>query len=93
MVIGLLTMDIYIPMASSLKEKRSVVKSIVEQCKNKFNVSIAEVDKNDLWKNSTIGVVTISNERVYVNRLLLKVLNYVENFYEVDLINHSIEII
>ena len=50
MVVGILSLELYIPGASSLKEKRYVLKSIKTKVSNKFKVSIAEVDHNDKWQ-------------------------------------------
>jgi uncharacterized protein YlxP (DUF503 family) len=55
MVVGLCLVDIHIPENSSLKGKRQVMKRILERVKNRFNVSIAEVDDNDLWQRGKIA--------------------------------------
>ena len=62
MIVGLLTLDLHIPEANSLKSKRRVIKSLIEKIKNKFNVSISEVDAQNLWQRSVIGIAYVSNE-------------------------------
>ena len=65
MIVGLLTLDLHIPAANSLKSKRMVIKSLIEKIKNKFNVSVAEVDAQNLWQRSVIGIAYVSNETTH----------------------------
>jgi len=62
MVVGVCRVILNINEAFSLKEKRQVVKSIVERVKSRFNASVAEVGFNDKWKNAIIGISCVSNE-------------------------------
>lgn len=78
MHIGTLTVTIYLGEGSSLKDKRQVVKSLVETTRQKFNVSVAEVDDLDLWRKATIGVAVVSNDSQHCNRVLDKVLDFWE---------------
>jgi len=80
-VIGTLEVYLYIPEAHSLKEKRAVVKKIVERLKNRFNVSVAEVGEQDRWQSSVIGVVTIANSRSVVDARLERVVKFIEGIY------------
>lgn len=94
MIVGLCTLELYIPTAHSLKDKRRVVKSLIERVKNKFNVSIAEVDRQDNWQHAVIGMATVSNESVHVQQTLNTVTKFIENNEEMaEVINVSIEII
>jgi len=78
-VVGLCTLDLVIPEANSLKDKRSVVKSMLEGMRSKFNVSAAEVDNNDIWRRATVGVACVSNSRQFADQVLQKVVDWVEN--------------
>ncbi len=78
MHIGTLTVTLYLAEGSSLKEKRMVIKSLVETTRRKFNVSIAEVDDLDLWRKATLGVACVANEAAHVHRVLDKVLDTLE---------------
>ncbi len=78
MHIGTLTVVLYLAEGSSLKEKRQVIKSLIETTRRKFNVSIAEVDDNDLWQRATLGVACIANDAAHVHRVLDKVLDHLE---------------
>ncbi|MGM0410145.1 MAG: DUF503 domain-containing protein [Bacillota bacterium] len=92
MLIGLINFDLYLPMVSSLKEKRSIIKSLTEKSRNKFNLAVAETDNNDLWKNSNISAVTVSNERKHIDQLFSKYINFVDDITEVELRDYKIEI-
>ena len=94
MIVGLCTLELYIPTAHSLKDKRRIVKSLIERVKNKFNVSIAEVDRQDNWQHAVIGMATVSNESVHVQQTLNTVTRFIENNEDLsEVINVSIEII
>lgn len=93
MMIGCCTVEIRIPMSNSLKDKRGVIKSMTERLRNQFNIAVAEIDKNDNLKLATIGLVTISNDSRYIDQLLSKVVKFIEDFREVQLVDYSIEFI
>ena len=63
MVIGLVTASISIPEAQSLKDKRSVLRSLKDRILNKMNVSVAEVGKQDAWQYSEMAFVTVAAEQ------------------------------
>lgn len=77
----------------SLKAKRSILKRMMNQLQSKFNVSIAEVDKNDLWQNAVIGATIVGNEQGYVNSCLDQILKFVEHMDLGELVDHRIEMI
>ena len=78
MVIGLCTIDLQIAGANSLKDKRSVLKSVMRRVRNEFNVSIAEVEQQDVWRSAVIAVVTVSSDRAYAHGLLEKAVAWIE---------------
>src|SRR5215470_4533322 len=79
MVVGVLEVTIAIDNAESLKEKRSVVKRLVERTRNRFNVSAAEVGLNDEHRRAIIGITTVANDGPFVNSVLDKVLDFLED--------------
>lgn len=93
MIIGVLTIEILIGESTSLKGKRRVLKSLIDRLKSKFNISVAEVDKQDSWQLSTIGVAAVSNESAHMHRMLSAVVNFIEAHGEVDLLNYNTEIL
>jgi|SRR5579864_6171622 uncharacterized protein YlxP (DUF503 family) len=70
MPIAYLTLELRIESAHSLKDKRQVVRSIKDRLRNSFNISVAEIDVTDLWQRATLGVVSISDSRDYLEGLV-----------------------
>jgi uncharacterized protein YlxP (DUF503 family) len=93
MIVGLLTLDLHIPESNSLKSKRLVIKSLIDRIKNKFNVSIAEVDANNLWQRSVIGIAYVANETVIINKVFEKIKNVVISTHPVELIDSTMELL
>lgn len=92
MVVGLASIDIHIPESGSLKNKRHFLKGIKDRVKNKFNVSIAEVDHNDLWQRATLGVSVVANQKQFANRVLSQVVDFVGRENGVLILDYSIEL-
>ena len=91
MPIGVLTLELYIPHAHSLKEKRMVVRSLKERLRARFNVAVAELDHQDLWQRSVIGVVSISSDQKGIERLLEAVQRESENLVGEDLVGMQLD--
>lgn len=72
MPIAFLTLDLRIEAAQSLKDKRQVVRSVKDRLRASFNVSVAELDATNIWNSATIGVVSISDSRDYLDGLMKK---------------------
>jgi len=75
MPIAYLTLEIRIEAAHSLKDKRQVVRSMKDRLRNSFNISIAEIEVTDLWQRATLGIVSISGSRDYLEGLMRNVEN------------------
>jgi len=73
MPIAYLTIELRIEGAHSLKDKRQVLRSLKDRLRNSFNISIAEIDVTDLWQRATLGVVSISPSRDYLEGLMRNV--------------------
>ncbi len=94
MVIGSCTIELHLPAVHSLKEKRSVLKSMMSRIRHEFNVSIAEIDHQDAWHTALIGVVTVSNDTAYAHGLLSRVVDWIErNRLDAVLADYQIEMI
>jgi len=76
-VVGLLTVELHVPGARSLKEKRMVVRRIKDRLK-KFNVAVSEVDHQDLWQRAGLAVVTVSSDQQHADRELAAVAGEIE---------------
>ncbi len=94
MNIGICKISLRVPENSSLKGKRQIVKPMTARIRNKFNVSVAEVDNHELWQLVTIGICCVSNDRRHTNRVLSKVVDFVANGrFEVEMLDYEIEIL
>jgi uncharacterized protein YlxP (DUF503 family) len=71
--IGVLTLELRLENSHSLKDKRHVVKSLRDRLRNKFNVSVAEIDCQDLWQRAVVAAVTVSSDKVQAERILQSV--------------------
>ncbi|MFW5788111.1 MAG: DUF503 domain-containing protein, partial [Halanaerobiales bacterium] len=78
-------------MAVSLKDKRRLLNSLQDKLNNKFNIAIAEIEDNDFWKKSVLGLVSISNKNVQLEKLLNKIINFVDQFEGVILVDYSVD--
>jgi len=79
LIVGILTVELFLGEAGSLKEKRKVLKSIIDRIKSRFNVSIAEVGGQDTWQRSTLGISFVSNEHAHVHRVFSAVVSFIES--------------
>jgi uncharacterized protein YlxP (DUF503 family) len=77
MVVALLTVELYVPASQSLKDKRMVLRRVKDRLK-KFNVSVSEVDHQDLWQRASLAVVAVSTEQSHVDRELAAVADEIE---------------
>jgi uncharacterized protein YlxP (DUF503 family) len=93
MVVGIGSITFRLHECRSLKSKRKIVKSIVAQVRNKFNVSIAEVGFNDVYQRSEIGFALVGNNRQVLNSKMDKLLNMVEALGLAEIIDTDLEII
>ena len=91
---GVLRIELRLPENSSLKGKRQLLKPIIAQLKNRFDVSVAEVADNDLWQRAVLGVALVSNDGRYADEVLAKALSFVSGGkFNVEVLNSEIEII
>ena len=94
MNVGVCRIRLRLPGNASLKDKRRVLKSIKTQVRNKFDVSVAEIDDQDLWQAAGLGICCLSNDSRYSNEVLSKAVNFISNGrFEVEILDYQIEII
>jgi len=79
LVVGTCTISLHIPESGSLKSKRWVLRRIKDRVRNKFNVSIAEIDDFDLWQRSTLGVAVVSKDGRFASQVISKVIDLIES--------------
>ena len=92
MHVSVCQIELRLPENHSLKGKRQVIKSIITRLQNKFNISVAEVDNQDLWQLSTLGVACVSNHRRHAGETLANVVKFiVQNYPDVELLSSETE--
>ena len=92
MPIGLLTLEIYIPEAHSLKDKRQVLRSLKDRLRGKFNVAVAELEGQDSWQRSVVGVVSLANNAGFLEQAMRTVLEESERHLGRDLIGQHLRL-
>ena len=90
MVVGILRLTLYVPGASSLKDKRQVLRKVVDRLRSRFNVSVAEVADNDIWQRAVVGIAAVANDHSFVNEVLDKCARDAGNIAEI--LNREMEI-
>lgn len=93
MIVGTAVVELQLPENGSLKGKRQVLRSIKDRIRVRFNVSIAEVDRQDAWQRATLGVAVVSNDARLVDETLNKVINCIEGARDAVLLDYSIDVV
>ncbi len=93
MIVGVLRLTLLIPESGSLKGKRRVLRSLKDRLRSQFNVSVAETGSHDLWQRAEIGVALASGDREYAARVLQKILNRIDSWRLVEVIDVEMEIL
>ncbi len=91
MIIGVLTIELQVPAAQSLKDKRQVLRSLTARLRRAYNISVAQVGQLDSWQLATLGVSAVSGDLAYVQGLLQHVVDYVESQPGLVLLDYSTE--
>ena len=86
MVIGALHVEVHVPEARSLKDRRSALKSLKDQLRGRFNVAVAELNSSEKWQRATVGISTLGEDRTYVDGLLREVAEWIRMTHLVELI-------
>ena len=94
MPLGLLTLHIHFPGCTSLKEKRSRLKPLLARLHREFNISVAELDLQDVWQDALIGCALVSNDPAHTRRALQQVVHWIETDWpDVEVVEEQIELI
>jgi len=92
--VGLLTLHLELPGCASLKEKRSRLKPLLARLHREFNISVAELDRQDAWRETVIACALVSNDARHTQRSLQVVVDWVENNWpDASLIDNCLEIL
>lgn len=90
-VVGVCVLEFYLRGASSLKEKRRVLKSIITQIQSRYRISVAEVDHQGSWKRATLAVAMVSSNKNHVYRTFSTVTRDVSNQEGAELLDYTVE--
>lgn len=93
MVVGLCTVELFMAGSQSLKDKRQVLHSLKDRLRGKFNLSIAEVDGQDLWQRAVLGMACVANDGGYVNQVLEQALNVIKGMPAVEVVRTQLELL
>jgi hypothetical protein len=93
MVVGLCTVELFISGSQSLKDKRQVIHGLKDRLRDKFNLSVAEVDGQDLWQRAILGMACVSNEGNHANQVLAQALNLIKSVSAVEVVRTQFEIL
>ena len=93
MVVGVYTVELFIADSQSLKDKRQVLHSLKDRLREKFNLSVAEVDGQDLWQKATLGMACVANESRHVQQVLEQALNVIKGMPAVEVVRTQLELL
>lgn len=93
MIIGACRLRLYLPGVASLKEKRSVLKPLLNQLRRQFEVAAAEIDHQDVWQSSDVAIVAVATEAGHIYAVLENAVHWVEdNYYQVEVLDWELEL-
>jgi len=93
MFVGIARITLEVPAAGSLKAKRQVLRRVTDRVKAKFNVSVAEVEDNDVWNRAVVALAVVGNDKRHVNEMLDKILQFVDDMYIAPISSREFEIL
>lgn len=93
MIIGACRIKLHIFESYSLKDKRKVIKSLLERLQSRYNISIAEIEDLDSWQTALIGFSCVSNETKHVQSVITNVIRFIDNDGRVEITDQDIEIL
>jgi uncharacterized protein YlxP (DUF503 family) len=91
MIVGLLSLELQLPGCDTLKEKRHRIKGVIEKVRGKFNVSVAEVDFQDMHQSAMIGVAMVNSEKVLIEQVFARVDEIFESGDGLIVVNNSVD--
>ena len=78
MHVGVLSLELFMASPNSLKAKRSILKSLIDRIRSKFNVSVAEVGDLDKWQKSVCGISIVGNDKIFLDTVLQKIVSFIK---------------
>lgn len=93
MIVGIAQIELTLPAAHSLKDKRQIVRSILKRTQARANVSIAEVDHHDLWQRTSIGVSCVSRSSFQARKLLREIARDIRSMPDVNFLEEHVGVV
>ena len=94
MHVGFCRLTLHIAGSNSLKDKRQVVRSLVERMRRQYNAAVAEVEEQDSWRTAVLGIAVVSNQAAHADRQLATIIEYVEaTRLDAEVVEREVEII
>ncbi|MFO7891520.1 MAG: DUF503 domain-containing protein [bacterium] len=93
MFVGTIQIELFLSEADSLKGKRFILQSLKKKLRNKFNISIAEIDYHNKWQRSHLGIACVSSDRRFIDQVFSKVLNFIDNENRVEVLDSFVEVL
>jgi len=93
MVIGLLSPELHLPGARSLKDKRQALRSLESRLRNRLNVAVAEVEHQELWQRARLAVVSVNTDHIHLEQTLQSALSEAEHAREIQVVDTQTELL
>ena len=93
MIIGAIQIELAIPWALSIKDKRRAIKGLIQRVQTRFHASCAEVGDNERWRSAVLGVAVVGNDVKHLQSVCQKIVNFIEEHEDTRLEDFAIEII
>ena len=93
MRVGALKIHMEIISSSSLKDKRMVLRGLKQRIRNRFNVSISEIDNHDKWQRTTLGISSISHDKQFIEMMFNKIVHYIEQEKSILILDIKMEVL
>lgn len=90
-ILGLMHLDLLVPQARSLKDKRRIVKGFKDRCRHRFNVAVAEVEGLETHRRATVAVAMVANEKNIIESTLQKIANQAGQHRDMVLVDRTVE--
>jgi hypothetical protein len=92
-IVGVLRVELRLGEARSLKDKRRVIRSLLDRTRREYRVAAAEVDRQDSWRRATLGFACVSEAAEHATQILSRVTGLIEREARVELIDYAIELL
>ena len=93
MIVGAAVVELHVHASQSLKQKRGVVRSVVQRVRNRFNIAVAEIGGQDTWQRAVLGITTTGVDRTQVRGVLTRILVFIEDLHLAEVTNSDIEVL